>query len=267
MEFERKQVYTMDDLLKIMELLRSPEGCPWDRAQTHKSVRANFIEETYEAIEAIDTEDRTLLQEELGDVLLQVVLHCQIEKEEGGFTFEEVVNGVAQKLVYRHPHVFGSVTANNETEALKSWDDAKRASKDQKTHTEVLKSVSRALPALIRSEKVQKKAAKAGFDWPDAEGAMEKVAEELAEVRQAAAGSEEERMEEVGDLLFAVVNVARFLHAEPEEALTRSCDKFIRRFEAVEKMALARGVNMESASLEELDALWDEAKREEKVKR
>ena len=256
MEFERKQVYTMDDLLKIMELLRSPEGCPWDRAQTHKSVRANFIEETYEAIEAIDTEDRTLLQEELGD-----------EKEEGGFTFEEVVNGVAQKLVYRHPHVFGSVTANNETEALKSWDDAKKASKDQKTHTEVLKSVSRALPALIRSEKVQKKAAKAGFDWPDAEGAMEKVAEELAEVRQAAAGSEEERMEEVGDLLFAVVNVARFLHAEPEEALTRSCDKFIRRFEAVEKMALARGVNMESASLEELDALWDEAKREEKVKR
>ena len=267
MEFERKQVYTMDDLLKIMELLRSPEGCPWDRAQTHKSVRANFIEETYEAIEAIDTEDRTLLQEELGDVLLQVVLHCQIEKEEGGFTFEEVVNGVAQKLVYRHPHVFGGVTANNETEALKSWDDVKKASKDQKTHTEVLKSVSRALPALIRSEKVQKKAAKAGFDWPDAEGAMEKVAEELAEVRQAAAGSEEERMEEVGDLLFAVVNVARFLHAEPEEALTRSCDKFIRRFEAVEKMALARGVNMESASLEELDALWDEAKREEKVKR
>ncbi len=266
MEFERKQIYTMDDLLKIMELLRSPEGCPWDRAQTHKSVRANFIEETYEAIEAIDTEDRALLQEELGDVLLQVVLHSQIEKEEGGFTFEEVVNDVAQKLVYRHPHVFGSVTANNETEALKSWDDAKKASKDQKTHTDVLKSVSRALPALIRSEKVQKKAAKAGFDWPNAEGAMEKVAEELAEVRQAAAGSEEERMEEVGDLLFAVVNVARFLHAEPEEALTRSCDKFIRRFEAVEKMALARGVNMESASLEELDALWDEAKREEKAK-
>ena len=124
-DFERKDVYTTDDLLKIMEILRSPEGCPWDRAQTHKSVRANFIEETYEAIEAIDTEDRELLKEELGDVLLQVVLHSQMEKEAGSFTFEEVVDGVAQKLVYRHPHVFGDVNASNEAEALKSWDDAK----------------------------------------------------------------------------------------------------------------------------------------------
>ena len=265
-DFERKDVYTTDDLLKIMEILRSPEGCPWDRAQTHKSVRANFIEETYEAIEAIDTEDRELLKEELGDVLLQVVLHSQMEKEAGSFTFEEVVDGVAQKLVYRHPHVFGDVNASNEAEALKSWDDAKQNSKQQKTHTQVLQSVSRALPALIRSEKVQKKAAKAGFDWPDVQGAMEKVAEELEEVRAAAAeGNPQACMDEVGDLLFAAVNVARFLHAEPEEALTRSCDKFIRRFQSVEELAAAKGMDMEKASLEELDALWDEAKRAEKA--
>ncbi len=268
MEFEKKKRYDMQDLLNIMEILRSPEGCPWDRAQTHKSVRANFIEETYEAIEAIDTEDRPLLLEELGDVLLQVVLHSQIEKEAGGFTFEDVVDGVAQKLVLRHPHVFGDVHAGNEEEALKSWDAAKKASKDQKTVTEVLNSVSRALPALIRSEKVQKKASKAGFDWPDAQGALEKVQEELAEVREAAAlGNQEDSMEEVGDLLFASVNVARFMHVEPEEALTRSCDKFIRRFEKVEKMAQAKGICMETASLEELDALWDLVKAEEKRER
>ena len=260
MEFEKKKRYDMQDLLNIMEILRSPEGCPWDRAQTHKSVRANFIEETYEAIEAIDTEDRPLLLEELGDVLLQVVLHSQIEKEAGGFTFEDVVDGVAQKLVLRHPHVFGDVYAGNEEEALKSWDAAKKASKDQKTVTEVLNSVSRALPALIRSEKVQKK--------PDAQGALEKVQEELAEVREAAAlGNQEDSMEEVGDLLFASVNVARFMHVEPEEALTRSCDKFIRRFEKVEKMAQAKGICMETASLEELDALWDLVKAEEKRER
>lgn len=261
MEFERKQVYTMDDLLKIMELLRSPEGCPWDRAQTHKSVRANFIEETYEAIEAIDTQDRTLLQEELGDVLLQVVLHCQIEKEEGGFTFEEVVNGVAQKLVYRHPHVFGSVTANNEAEALKSWDDAKKASKEQKTHTEVLKSVSRALPALIRSEKVQKKAAKAGFDWDDVSGAIAKVREEIDEV-EAALGGKGDPEDEIGDLLFAAVNVSRFMKVEPEHAMERACDKFIRRFARVERQAAQDGLDLGSLPLEELEALWQRAKAE-----
>ena len=265
MDFERKDVYTMEDLLRIMEILRSPEGCPWDRAQTHESTRANFIEETYEAIEAINTHDQPLLQEELGDVLLQVVLHCQIEKEAGGFDFADVVNGVAQKLVYRHPHVFGSSAAGNEEEALKNWDAAKKASKHQETTTDVLKSVSRALPALMRSEKVQKKAAKAGFDWPNAQGAMDKVEEELAEVRAAAAaGNAEACMEEAGDLLFAAVNVSRFVHAEPEEALTRACDKFIRRFEKVEQAAIAQGLDMQSASLEELDALWDAVKNQEK---
>lgn len=265
MNFERKDFYTMNDFLKIVEILRSPEGCPWDKAQTHESIRANFIEETYEAIEAIDTRDTALLREELGDVLLQVALHAQMEKEQGHFSFENVVNEVAQKLVYRHPHVFGDVSASNEEEALKSWDDAKKASKEQKTTTQVLQSVSRALPALIRSEKVQKKAAKAGFDWPDVQGAMEKVSEELSEVRSAAAsGNQEACMDEVGDLLFAAVNVARFLHAEPEEALTRSCDKFIRRFQTVENLASEKGVCMETASLEVLDALWEEAKREER---
>lgn len=263
-EFERKPRYTIEDFLKIVEILRSPEGCPWDRAQTHESIRVNFIEETYEAIEAIDTQDTALLREELGDVLLQVALHARMEEETGAFNFEDVVNDVAQKLVLRHPHVFGDVKAGNEAEALQSWDAAKKASKDQKTDTEVLRSVSRALPALIRSEKVQKKAAKAGFDWPNVQGAMEKVEEELEEVRAAvASGNENACMEETGDLLFAAVNVARMLHTEPEEALTRSCDKFIARFEKVEKKAAAKGIVMKDASLAELDALWDEVKAEE----
>ncbi len=161
MQFERKEKYTIDDLLEIMEILRSPEGCPWDREQTHKSIRNNLIEETYEAVEAIDTENSELLCEELGDVLLQVVFHAQLEKEKGGFDFSNVVDGVAKKLIERHPHVFGDVTVKDSSEVLANWDAIKRRTKGRKTIADVLEGVSPALPALMRSQKLAKKAAKA----------------------------------------------------------------------------------------------------------
>ena len=261
MEFKKKDKYSMDDLLQIMKILRAPGGCPWDREQTHQSIRNCFIEETYEAIEAIDTEDPILLQEELGDVLLQVLFHSEIEQEEGRFDFSDVVDGEAKKMVERHPHVFGSVTVDGTEDVLTNWDAIKKKTKDQKTQTEVLQSVSKALPALMRSQKVQQKAAKVGFDWPDVSGALAKVEEETVELREAIrAEGAEACAEELGDLLFSVVNVARFLHVSAEQSLGEACEKFICRFQKVEELAGARGLDMKSAGIEELDKLWNEAK-------
>ncbi len=265
MEFQRKEKYNINDLLEIMKILRSPNGCPWDREQDHHSLRSGFIEETYEAIEAIDTDNTELLKEELGDVLLQVVFHANIEEEAGRFNFDDVADGICKKMIVRHPHVFGSATVKDSDDVLKNWDEIKKKTKAQKTQTEVLRSVSPALPALMRSAKVQQKAAKVGFDWPDVSGALDKVGEELAEVREAAQSQNSEACrEELGDLLFAVVNVSRFLKVEPEQALSLACSKFIDRFAGVEKLANERGINMKESSLEELDRLWDEVKRKEK---
>lgn len=261
MEFERKEKYEMQDLLKIMKLLRSPDGCPWDREQDHHSIRANFIEETYEAIEAIDTENAELLKEELGDVLLQVVFHAQMEQEKGSFDFSDVVDGICKKLIIRHPHVFSEVSAKTSDEVLKNWDAIKMQTKEQKTQTEVLQSVSPALPALMRSQKVQKKAAKAGFDWDNVDGALAKIFEELDELKEAIdEGGQISSEEELGDLLFSVVNVARFIHVDSEQALSKACDKFISRFGKLEALALERGMDIQKASLPELDALWEEVK-------
>ena len=182
-DFLQKDKYTMDDLLKIIKILRSPEGCPWDREQTHQSIRSCFIEETYEAVEAIDRCDEDLLKEELGDVLFQVLFHAELAEENGDFDFSDVVDGIAKKMVIRHPHVFGNTVVQDSEEVLVNWDAIKKKTKKQKTHTEVLRSVSSALPALMRSAKVQQKAAKAGFDWPEVSGAFEKVEEELDEVK------------------------------------------------------------------------------------
>lgn len=261
MEFTQKNRYTIDDLLNIMRILRSPEGCPWDREQDHKSIRNCLIEETYEAVEAIDNDDPELLKEELGDVLLQVLFHAQLESEENRFDFSDVVNGIAQKMVIRHPHVFGNAVVADSDEVLVNWDAIKKETKQQTTQTEVLRSVSKALPALIRSQKVQHKAAKVGFDWPDISGALDKVTEETVELKEAiASGDPEHCSDELGDLLFSVVNVSRFLKVEPEQALSKSCEKFISRFESVERLAKERGINMETSSLEMLDSLWNEAK-------
>jgi tetrapyrrole methylase family protein / MazG family protein len=259
--FEFKQKYGFDDLVKIVAILRAPGGCPWDREQTHKSIRANFIEETYEAIEAIDTGDTELLREELGDVMLQVALHSQMEREKGAFDIGDVANGVCKKLIVRHPHVFGSVKAETTDEVLKNWDEIKKRTKGQKSQTEAIESVSRALPALIRSRKVQQKAAGSGFDWPDVSGAVAKAHEELSELETAVArGDKSACLEELGDLLFAAVNISRFIGVEPEEALTVSCDKFISRFALCEKFAAGQGRELHSMNVQELDSLWSKSK-------
>ena len=264
MEFETKDRYGIQDLLKIMEMLRAPGGCPWDREQTHESIRKNMIEETYEVVEAIDNQDPELLKEELGDVLLQVVFHSRMEQEAGRFDFFDVCDGICKKLIVRHPHVFGDVIADTSGEVLKNWDEIKKKTKGQKTNTEVLNSVPRVLPALMRSTKVQQKAARAGFDWPDVSGALQKLEEEIAELREAVeSGSSDQYEEELGDVLFSAVNVSRFLHCDAEESLTKACDKFVRRFEGVEHKAMVQGKDMKELPLEQLDAFWDEVKQEE----
>ena len=259
--FEFKDNYNFYDLVDILRILREPGGCPWDAEQTHESIRRNFIEETYEVIEAIDKKDSELLCEELGDSILQVVFHAQIEQDAGGFDIDDVCDGVCKKLIIRHPHVFGDVVADTTDKVLENWDAIKMQTKEQKTQAEVLDSVSHALPALIRAHKVQHKARKYGFDWADVNGALDKLSEEIDELREAiSSGNSSSVSDELGDVLFSAVNVSRFVDAEPEQALSNACDKFISRFAKVEMLAKERGIDMQKASLQELDALWDEIK-------
>ena len=246
------------DLIKIVELLRSPDGCPWDRVQTHQSIRNNFLEEAYEAADAIDRMDMDNLKEELGDVLLQVVFHASLAREAGAFAFDDVVDGVCRKLVFRHPHVFGTAEAPDPEGALSVWDAQKRREKDQKTTADALDGVARALPALTRAAKLQSKAAKAGFDWTDAAPALDKLSEELEELKTAVReGSNVE--EELGDLLFAAVKAGRFAGVDGETALQKACEKFIRRFRRVEALA---PVPLDTLDVPALEALWARAKHE-----
>ena len=261
-DFQQKDKYEFEDLLRIMEILRAPDGCMWDREQDHQSIRRNFIEETYEVCEAIDEQDAEHLKEELGDVLLQVVFHTQMEKEKGVFDIGDVADGVCKKLIFRHPHIFGSVEVGSSEEILRNWDALKRVEKHQETDTSALDSVARSLPSLIRAEKLQKKAAKVGFDWENVQGALDKVAEETAELQQAMDGSGNVE-EELGDLLFAMVNVARHLKVDPERALEKTCDKFISRFASMERQAHAVDKTLSDLPIEELDALWNKAKAAE----
>lgn len=261
-DFQKKEQYNFNDLLRIMEILRAPDGCMWDREQDHRSIRRNFIEETYEVCEAIDEEDTEHLKEELGDVLLQVVFHTQMEKEKGVFDINDVADGICKKLIFRHPHIFGDVKVGSTDEILSNWDDLKRKEKKQETDTSTLESVSKSLPSLIRAQKLQKKAAKVGFDWPDVSGALDKVEEELAEVR-AAIGGDGDVEEEIGDLIFAVTNVSRFVKVDSERAAEKTCNKFVRRFADMEQQAKTQGKQLSELTLEEMDALWDEAKKKE----
>lgn len=263
-DFEFKNSYTVQDLVEIMRLLRAPGGCPWDAEQTHESIKKNLIEETYEVIEAINKKDTDLLCEELGDLLMQVVFHAQMEKEIGAFDFDTVADGVCKKLIERHPHVFGEVAVSGVDDVLTNWDDIKRKTKGQKNTTESMLSVPRELPALMRATKLQKKAADVGFDWSDVSGALDKLEEEIKELRQAVENKDSDNMtEELGDVLFSAVNVSRFIKSDAEEALTAASDKFLSRFTVVEKLAEERGMDMRSESLEELDKLWNEAKAKE----
>ena len=261
MSFVFKEKYGIEDLLEIMTLLRAPNGCPWDREQDHHSIRENFIEETYEVLDAIDNEDTENLREELGDVLLQVVFHSEMEREKGSFDFDDVCHDICQKLIIRHPHVFADVIADTTDEVLKNWDAIKARTKGTKKTSDSMSSVPKHLPALIRARKIQKKAADVGFDWPDSEGAFDKITEETNELREAyQSGDQQAISDELGDLLFSVVNVSRFVGAKPEESLAHSCDKFVARFRLVEQLAAERGIDMPSTPIEELDKLWDEAK-------
>ena len=261
MNFVQKSNYDFNDLIEIVKVLRAPGGCPWDREQTHKSIRSNFIEETYEAVEAIDTDDLDLLKEELGDVLLQVALHSEMESEKGTFSINDVCDGICKKLIIRHPHVFANVNADTTEQVLKNWDAIKMQTKSQKTQTQAMESVSKALPSLMRSTKIQQKAAKAGFDWDSVDGALDKLYEECDELKQAIKNNDvENQREERGDVLFSAVNVARFLKIDSEHDLYDACDKFTTRFSNVEKLALERGIDIKTASLTELDSLWDEVK-------
>uniref|UniRef100_UPI003FEE4DC2 nucleoside triphosphate pyrophosphohydrolase n=1 Tax=Eubacterium sp. TaxID=142586 RepID=UPI003FEE4DC2 len=260
-DFEIKDNYDINDFLRLVTVLRSPGGCPWDRKQTHESIKKNFIEETYEAVEAINKADAEGLKEELGDVLLQVAMHSEMESEKGSFDFNDVVNDICKKLVVRHPHVFGDAAAQSSDEALQNWDQVKLKTKGMKKQGEAMIKVPREFPALMRAQKVQEKAAKAGFDWDDINGAVDKLHEEIDELETAlAAGVGKDIEEEFGDVLFSCVNVSRFIGADSEEALTASTDKFIKRYLLVEKLAADEGLDMKTASIEELDKLWNKAK-------
>lgn len=258
---EKKEGYDFSDLCLITSILRCEWGCPWDKEQTHPSLRKDLIEEAYEVIEAIDREDPALMQEELGDLMLQVTMHAEIEREAGRPGIDGVCNDICAKLVHRHPHVFGSVVADTTDKVLENWDKIKVAEKHRDTVTSQLNAIPAQLPALMRAQKVGKKAA--FFDFKDADEVLTKLAEESGEVREAAASGDADAIrEEVGDLLFTAVSLARKLGVDAEEALTGATVKFIRRFEQVETEAEAAGLNVREMSQAELDAIWDRIKHQ-----
>lgn len=256
-----KNSYDINDLIQIVKILRAPGGCQWDGEQTHQSIRRNFLEEAYEVAEAIDQESTEHLREELGDVLLQVVFHASIEEDAGRFDLNDVADGISKKLIYRHPHVFGSVSVSSTDEILSNWEELKKVEKGQTSQADAVDAVARSLPALWRAEKVQKKAAKVGFDWGDVAPAMDKLSEEVYELKDAMDGNGNP-FEELGDLLFAAVNVARFLHVDPEDALQAASDKFAARFRRVEETVTAQGKRMEDMTLAQLDDIWNSIKHE-----
>lgn len=266
-DFEFKESYNIDDLLEIMRILRSPGGCPWDMEQTHASIRKDFIEEVYEAVEAIDLDDTELLREELGDVLLQVAFHCQIEREKGSFAFDDICDELCKKLIVRHPHVFGQVTVSDTGEVLKNWDNIKKQTKGQETYTDTLESVAKSLPSLMRAQKLGKRAMRAGMDFKSAEDAFECIKLETNEFEQAIkSGDSQQIEEEFGDLLFSCVNTARHLDIDAEEALTKACEKFIKRFKETEKLVTLGGADMTALSIDELDVYWRQAKNNLKTR-
>ena len=257
LDFLCKESYDLRDFVALVSYLRSPRGCPWDQVQTHESIRRNFLEETYEACEAIDAGDLVHMREELGDVLMQVLFHTDIEREAGHFDIDDVADAACKKLVYRHPHVF-----RRDDPDAPDWDTMKQRERAQTTTAEAMDSVARSLPALWRCEKIQAKAARTGFEWPDADAALDKVAEETQELREAVASGDADAVtEELGDLLFAAVKVARFAGIDPEQAAHAACEKFIRRFAAMEAAAADSGVPLEQRTLAQMQPLWQQAKQ------
>lgn len=255
---------SFNKLVEVMKRLHEPGGCPWDREQTHESLKPYLIEETYEVLEAIDAGSDEHLAEELGDLLLQVVFHAEIASREGQFTIEDVVTGIIDKLVRRHPHVFSDATVEGSAQVIKNWEEIKRKEKRDRVNGSVLDGLPKSLPALIKARRIQEKVSRVGFDWEHTEDVMLKVEEELGELKEASRNRDREAIEEeLGDLLFAVANLARFVSLCPEDALHKTIDKFQRRFKYIERELPKRGLKLGEATLEEMDRLWDEVKKQE----
>lgn len=257
---ESRQRYCFADLVRIMSILRGPDGCPWDREQTHESLRKYLIEEAYETIGAIDGGNPDEIADELGDVLLQIVFHADVAKAHQTFTISDVTTAICHKMIYRHAHIFGSDHCETAEEVSQNWERLKKAEKGLTTQTSVMEDVSRGLTALMRASKVQKKAAQVGFDWPDAMSALPKVEEEAAEVR-AELENGGDPAEELGDLLFACVNVVRLCGLEPELILRQGTEKFIRRFSAMENAIISDGKPLRDLTLAEMDVYWNKVKQ------
>ena len=257
--------FTFDQLVDIMQKLRAPGGCPWDAEQTHESLTRYLLEETYEVIEAIDEKSPQHLKEELGDLLLQPVFHAAIAEESGEFTISDVVSTLCEKLIRRHPHVFGDLQISTSDQQIESWEKIKRQEKGPE-RLSAISGVPDHLPALMKAHKISEKASRVGFDWEHADQVFAKVMEELHEFEEAWAGGNPERMEdELGDLLFAIANLGRFLSINPEEALRKTINRFQKRFSFVEDDLHRRGVPMHEAALEEMERLWQEAKKAEQM--
>jgi len=279
-DLSEKRKFTAEDLREIMRKLLGPDGCPWDRAQTHTSIRKNLIEEAYETVDAIDTGASERIKDELGDVLLQVYFHAEMAEKAGEFSFEDITDNISRKLISRHTHIFGNDRADTPDAVLSVWDKNKMLEKNQSTFAQTLLDLPAGLPSLMKSDKIQKRAAKAGFDWPDAKGAREKIDEELSEIEfelirdkkisyaGVDPGKEPDRFSrlesEIGDLFFAAVNFSRLLGVDSEVALNRANDRFIRRFSVMEDQAKQDGMTLNSLNPEKMDRLWEEVKQREK---
>ena len=251
---------TFRELVDIMETLRGEDGCPWDRKQTHQSLRKYLLEEAYEVLESIDQNDIEALRNELGDLLLQVIFHAQIAKENEHFNIDEVIDAISKKLVDRHPNVFGDQVIMTAEEQIENWERLKR----QEGRDSAIEGVPKELPALQRAQRIQQKASHVGFDWTVVDDVWKKVQEEIEELRRVTDDGDQARMEEeFGDVLFSLVNLSRFLKLSPEDALRTTIEKFIRRFQKVEEEIKARGKRLEDCTLQEMDAIWNEAKEEE----
>ncbi len=248
-------------LLEIVARLRAPDGCPWDKEQTHESLRAALVEECYETIEAIEKSDDANLREELGDLLLHVVMHAHMAGERQAFSFDQIVEGICEKMIRRHPHIFGDKQAGDTAEVLKQWEQIKRAEKGDRAS--IMDGLSTSSPALLLAQNAQKKASRVGFDWAEAAPILDKIEEEIAELREAmASGKARQTEDELGDLLFSVVNLARKTHVDSETALVAATKKFVSRFRAVEAAITAQGRKIEDATPEEMNTLWDQHKAE-----
>lgn len=263
LDFEPKDNYDFSDFIKLIAFLRSEKGCPWDREQTHESIKMNLLEEAYELYEALEGVDEEHLIEELGDLLMQVLFHSRIAEESGRFNIDTVSDAACKKLVHRHPHVFSNVNVNDSDEVLQNWDNIKRRDRGQQKEHSAMNGISSALPALMRAQKIQSRAGKIGFDWPDVQGAFSKLEEEVSELKDGMDNNNRENIaEELGDIIFSAVNVARFYNLDTEEVVLKSCEKFIKRFEYMEEKAESKGIKLGELSLSEMEEIYQQGRQE-----